>query len=164
MKNEHSFGCKTIEGEGKCDCEMGKDSKCLACELDEARGNVRLHTHNCKYVSSEIPSDWEYKQRFVAQLSQFVAFIEDEIKRSEEEKQGLRRKDGGRFIASSSFLKHFTAHILSSQKEDLVRKMLLRNYNITESDLTYRYEESIRKKCYNDGIQDCIDIVKNQKI
>ena len=63
------------------------------------------------------------KNRFESLLAQFISFVEEEGKRIDEEVKGAHRRDGGRKIQCSLFLKQLQEHIKKESYQQGVEDM-----------------------------------------
>lgn len=82
---------------------------------------------NTPKVSQKI-EDVKEKNSFEALLSIFVSFVEEEARRIDEERHGLRRRDGGRVMQSSIFLTQLRRHIWNSAIEEVGKVLPERQY------------------------------------
>ena len=109
---EHQDG--TIRANGIQIVPSPRIDWCGACKSE--------HGYDCPLDTPQTPS-WEVKfdkekARHEAQLAVFIDFVDDEAKRIDEERRGAIRRDGGRIMACSIFLKQFLDAVNSQAKQE----------------------------------------------
>jgi hypothetical protein len=102
------------------------------------------------------------KHRFESYLAVFIDFLEKEAKRIDEERRGARRRDGGRVITSSIFLKQFITTLLISKENEMIERLENKRALTVFDNMDTRYGETrgeVRK--YKEGLQDAQTIIKD---
>lgn len=107
--NKDCIKCRSlVERNGRVCCRWccKEDHDHIDC-TDSSRCHCSCHDHK----------EQQEESRFEAVLAIFIDFVEEEARRIDEERRGARRRDGGRMVQCSIFLRQ-----LLSQTEEHIYK------------------------------------------
>lgn len=102
------------------------------------------------------------KAREEAFLAQFIAFVESEASRIDEERHGLRRRDGGRKLSCMIFMRQFlTAHDREKAGEVMRRLGALKKPSLTKPARAGIIGTMAINFEYNQALADALSILKD---